>query len=147
MKNTFPLLLACITYLSGISAFGHCQVPCGIYADQHRFEQMLEDQSTIEKAGKLIAELSGKTDALSRNQLSRWVATKEAHATSIQRTIADYFMAQRIKATAKNYEKQLVSAHAVIVAAMKCKQNVDGDSAANLKNAILALHKAYEGKK
>ena len=147
MKNTFPLLLACITYLSGISAFGHCQVPCGIYADQHRFEQMLEDQSTIEKAGKLIAELSGKTDALSRNQLNRWVATKEAHATSIQRTIADYFMAQRIKATAKNYEKQLVSAHAVIVAAMKCKQNVDGDSAANLKKAILALHKAYEGKK
>ena len=147
MKNTFPLLLACITYLSGISAFGHCQVPCGIYADQHRFEQMLEDQSTIEKAGKLIAELSGKTDALSRNQLSRWVATKEAHATSIQRTIADYFMAQRIKASAKNYEKQLVSAHAVIVAAMKCKQNVDGDSAANLKKAILALHKAYEGKK
>jgi len=147
MKNTFPLLLACITYLSGISAFGHCQVPCGIYADQHRFEQMLEDQSTIEKAGKLIAELSGKTDALSRNQLSRWVATKEAHATSIQRTIADYFMAQRIKATAKNYEKQLVCAHAVIVAAMKCKQNADGDSAANLKKAILALHKAYEGKK
>ena len=147
MKNTFPLLLACITYLSGISAFGHCQVPCGIYADQHRFEQMLEDQATIEKAGKLIAELSGKTDALSRNQLNRWVATKEAHATSIQRTIADYFMAQRIKATAKNYEKQLVSAHAVIVAAMKCKQNVDGDSAANLKKAILALHKAYEGKK
>jgi hypothetical protein len=30
---------------------------------------------------------------------------------------------------------------------MKCKQNVDGDSAANLKKAILALHKAYEGKK
>ena len=73
--------------------------------------------------------------------------TKEAHATSIQKTIADYFMAQRIKATAKNYEKQLVTAHGVMVAAMKCKQNVDGDSAANLKNAILALHKAYEGKK
>ena len=27
---------------------------------------------------------------------------------------------------------------------MKCKQNVDGDSSANLKKAILALHKAYE---
>jgi nickel superoxide dismutase len=147
MKNTFPLLLACITCFSGISAFGHCQVPCGIYADQHRFEQMLEDQATIEKAGKLIAELSGKRDALSQNQLNRWVATKEAHATSIQRTIADYFMAQRIKATGKNYEKQLVAAHAVIVAAMKCKQNMDGDSAANLKKAILALHKTYEGKK
>ena len=147
MKIISTLSLSLIALLSAVSAFGHCQVPCGIYADQHRFEQMLEDQATIEKAGKLIAELSGKTDALSRNQLSRWVATKEAHAANIQKVIADYFMAQRIKATAKNYEKQLVTAHGVIVAAMKCKQNVDGDSAANLKNAILALHKAYEGKK
>ena len=79
---------------------------------------MLEDQATIEKAGKLIAELSGKKDALSHNQLSRWVATKEAHATNIQKVIAEYFMAQRIKATAKNYETQLVSAHTVIVAAI-----------------------------
>jgi nickel superoxide dismutase len=147
MKIISTLSLSLIALLSAVSAFGHCQVPCGIYADQHRFEQMLEDQATIEKAGKLIAELSGKTDALSRNQLSRWVATKEAHAANIQKVIADYFMAQRIKASAKNYETQLVSAHGVIVAAMKCKQNVDGDSAANLKNAILALHKAYEGKK
>jgi nickel superoxide dismutase len=147
MKIKSILFLALLTCLSGISAFGHCQVPCGIYADQHRFEQMLEDQATIEKAGKLIAELSGKKDALSHNQLSRWVATKEAHATNIQKVIAEYFMAQRIKATAKNYEAQLVSAHSVIVAAMKCKQNVDGDSAANLKKAIMALHKAYEGKK
>ena len=27
-------------------AFAHCQVPCGIYGDQLRFEQMLEDQKT-----------------------------------------------------------------------------------------------------
>ena len=141
------LCLAFFTCLSAISAHGHCQVPCGIFADQHRFEQMLEDQATIEKAGKLIAELSGKKDALSQNQLSRWVATKEAHAYNIQKVIAEYFLAQRIKATAKNYEKQLVSAHGVIVAAMKCKQNVDADSSANLKKAILALHKSYEQKK
>lgn len=147
MKNSLPLLVSFIIFISGTYAFGHCQVPCGIYADQHRFEQMLEDQATIEKAGKMIAELSGKKDALSQNQLSRWVTTKEAHASNIQRVIAEYFLAQRIKATAKNYEKQLVSAHGVIVAAMKCKQNVTGDTAANLKNAILALHKAYEGKK
>ena len=116
MKIKSSICLFIITCLSGVSAYGHCQVPCGIYADQHRFEQMLEDQATIEKAGKLIAELSGKNDALSRNQLSRWVATKEAHATNVQKVIAEYFLAQRIKATAKNYEKQLVSAHSVIVA-------------------------------
>ena len=28
----------------------HCQVPCGIYGDQLRFEQMLEDTKTIAKA-------------------------------------------------------------------------------------------------
>ena len=147
MNKSCPFLLALVGFLSGVSVFGHCQVPCGIYADQHRFEQMLEDQATIEKAGKLIAELAGKNDPLSRNQLSRWVATKEAHATNVQRIIADYFLAQRIKSTAKNYEKQLVTAHGVMVAAMKCKQGVDAASAESLKKAILALHKAYEGKK
>ena len=28
----------------------HCQVPCGIYTDQLRFEQMLEDTKTIAKS-------------------------------------------------------------------------------------------------
>ena len=28
----------------------HCEVPCGIYADQMRFEMMLEDTATIAKA-------------------------------------------------------------------------------------------------
>ena len=32
-------------------AAAHCEVPCGIYADQRRFEQMLEDCDTIAKAG------------------------------------------------------------------------------------------------
>jgi nickel superoxide dismutase len=147
MKISNSFLLAALSFISAVSAFGHCQVPCGIYADQHRFEQMLEDHATIEKAGKMIAELSTKKDALSHNQLGRWVATKEAHAANIQKIIADYFLAQRIKSSAKNYEQQLVSAHAVIVSAMKCKQGVDGDTAAALKKAILTLHKAYEGKK
>ena len=129
------------------TCFGHCQVPCGIFADQHRFEQMLEDQSTIEKASRLINELSSKKDALSVNQLSRWVATKEDHANAIQKTIADYFMAQRIKSTSSNYTDQLTKAHAVMVSAMKSKQSVAPDSSDNLKKAILAFHKSYEKKK
>ena len=50
-KLNFSLLL----FFSAITSHyvrGHCQVPCGIYGDQNRFEQMLEDQSTIEKAVK-----------------------------------------------------------------------------------------------
>ena len=147
MKN---FLLSFLLFFAGISTsslFGHCQVPCGIYGDQNRFEQMLEDQSTIEKASKLITELSGKKDAQSMNQITRWVATKESHASAIQKTIADYFMAQRIKSSDSKYEDKLTKAHAVIVSAMKCKQSVDAKSSSALKEAILSFHKAYEKKK
>ena len=147
MKN---FLLSCLLVFAGVrtsNLFGHCQVPCGIYGDQNRFEQMLEDQSTIEKASKLITELSGKKDAQSQNQLARWVATKESHASAVQNTIADYFMAQRIKSSDSKYEDKLTKAHAVIVAAMKCKQSVDAKNASSLKEAILSFYKAYEKKK
>ena len=146
MKSKTLLLLTLLTALISKQALGHCQVPCGVYTDQLRFEQMLEDQTTIEKASKLITELSEKEDALSHQQLSRWVATKEAHASNIQQIIAEYFMIQRIKATAKDYDKQLKGAHAVMVAAMKCKQNLDDEHSKNLKESILAFHKAYEKK-
>ena len=90
--------------LASISSnlFGHCQVPCGVYTDQLRFEQMLEDQTTIEKASKLINELSGEKDAQSQNQLARWVATKESHATNVQNVVCEYFLIQRIKSSAPN---------------------------------------------
>jgi nickel superoxide dismutase len=132
-------------------AQAHCEVPCGIYADQMRFEQMLEDQTTIAKAIAQINELSEKGDALSHNQLARWVSTKESHATNTQHIIAQYFMTQRIKpgtddAGNKAYVKNLVAAHAVLRAAMKCKQTVDPASAEALKAAILDLYRAYEGK-
>jgi nickel superoxide dismutase len=147
MKKINTIALISFVLSSAINLFGHCQVPCGIFADQHRFEQMLQDQSTIEKASRLISELSGKKDALSANQLTRWVATKEDHANAIQKTIADYFMAQRIKTTSSNYTEQLTKAHSVMVSAMKSKQSVDQETASALKKAILAFHKAYEKKK
>ena len=107
-------------------AMAHCQVPCGIYGDQLRFEQMLEDQHTIAKAQAQINEMTeGEITAQKVNQMARWVAAKEDHATKVQNTIAAYFMAQRIKADNKNYVKQLTAAHAVMVAAMKCKQSAD----------------------
>lgn len=147
MKKIHTLAIISFIFSCAANLFGHCQVPCGIFADQHRFEQMLEDQSTIEKASRLINELSSKKDALSVNQLSRWVATKEDHANAIQKTIADYFMAQRIKSTSSNYTDQLTKAHAVMVSAMKSKQSVAPDSSDTLKKAILAFHKSYEKKK
>lgn len=125
----------------------HCEVPCGIYGDQQRFEAMLEDHKTVLKAMTQIQALAAKEDAQSHNQLARWVANKESHATKIQNTIAQYFMAQRIKASDPKYVDKLTKAHAVIVSAMKCKQNVDTVHADALRGAILAFHEAYEGRK
>ena len=129
----------------------HCQVPCGIYADQLRFEQMLEDTATIAKAITSINDLAaGMSDApptgKAINQVTRWVSTKEMHASHIQEIIAQYFLAQRIKSDNKEYVGQLSTAHRVIVAAMKCKQDSDPATAETLKKAILDLYRAYEGK-
>lgn len=138
------LLVASV--FSATNLHAHCQVPCGIYGDQRRFEELLEDVRTITKAIDQINELHGKEDALSHNQLTRWVMTKEQHAANMQKVIADYFLAQRIKADSKNYTDQLVAAHTVIVSAMKCKQNVDPATAKALEKSVFDLYRAYEGK-
>ena len=147
-----PGLIVCC-FLLGMArqAAAHCEVPCGIYDDQLRFEQMLEDCTTITKATQQIIELTAKVrdqhDPLAVNQVARWVDTKETHATNTQHTIAQYFMTQRIKADdAAGYVKKLTAAHAVLVAAMKCKQNVDVAAADSLRKAILDFYTAYEGK-
>ena len=127
-------------------AFSHCEVPCGIYGDQRRFEEMLEDTETIAKAIAQINELSTKQDALSHNQLARWVVTKETHATNIQHIMAQYFMTQRIKPSSEEYIKKLTAAHAVLLAAMSSKQVVDPAAGETLKKAILDFYRAYEGK-
>ena len=130
----------------------HCEVPCGIYSDQLRFEQMLEDTETIAKA---IAQINEMADAMadapptgkSINQVTRWVSTKETHATNTQHIVAQYFLTQRIKSDHKDYTGQLATAHRVMVAAMKCKQDADPATAEALKKAIYELYEAYEGKK
>lgn len=145
-----PFAIAVVLALSVVSlprlVNAHCEVPCGIYADQRRFEEMLEDQATIAKAMAQIGELSDTHDALAANQLVRWVNTKESHATNTQHIIAQYFMTQRIKADGADYAKKLTAAHAVMVAAMKCKQSTDAATGETLREAILDFYRAYEGK-
>jgi nickel superoxide dismutase len=123
----------------------HCEVPCGIYDDHARFDEMLEDQATIAKAIKSVHDLSDDPDPNNINQMARWISTKESHATNTQHIIAQYFMTQRIKADGKNYVDQLTTAHAVMVAAMKCKQSAEPATAEALKKAITAFHEAYDG--
>lgn len=147
-KSAAFAVLALVLLLGGTRTAGaHCEVPCGIYDDGARFAAMFEDAKTIDKAMSMIDDLSkphdGMTDALRMNQLVRWVNTKEEHATHTMEVIAQYFMAQRIKADAKNYVDLLKTAHAVTTSAMKCKQTVDPANAAALRAAIEAFRKAY----
>ena len=152
MKRTLMLTMALATLalLPAHQVRAHCEVPCGIYADQHRFQEMLEDTATIAKAidqiGEIVAQMEDGANAKGVNQVSRWVATKESHATNTQHIIAQYFMTQRIKPDADGYVKKLTAAHAVMVAAMKCKQDANPATATTLRTAILNFYRAYEGK-
>ncbi len=130
-------------------AVAHCQVPCGIYDDHARITAMLQDTTTIAKAMDQITELAGKQDAQSFNQASRWVMTKEQHAERIQTTIAQYYLAQRVKAVQPDtdaydaYLQKLAAHHAVIVAAMRAKQTVAPKAAVALRKAIEAISAYY----
>jgi len=148
MKKSAVLLL--IIFVLGVvsqSAHAHCQIPCGIYDDHARVQSMLEDAATIEKSVKLIAELSVKSDAQSKNQLIRWVMNKEKHAQNIISIISDYFLTQRVKPVQKDYTERLIKHHAVIIAAMKAKQNTDIKYAKNLKKCVKALLSYYPERK
>ena len=145
-----------------IAAFGfnnvhaHCQVPCGIYDDAVLIIQIREHVTTIEKAMKQIEQLaSDKSSAQNMNQLIRWINTKEEHATFIQSTMANYFLAQRIKPKKKDeagrqqYVDQTLLLQQIIVAAMKCKQTVDKiepELVSTLLNQFVELYFDEHGK-
>ncbi|MFC5051673.1 superoxide dismutase [Ni] [Rubritalea spongiae] len=144
------LLAASLLFSAASSSLvsAHCQIPCGIYADDNVFVTMHKDQETIAKAMKQIAELS-KDPTKNANQLVRWVNNKEQHAQSIQDTVAEYFLAQRIKideADRDAYQKKLTLLHQITVYAMKCKQTDDPENAQKLHDLIGEFNKAYAGK-
>ena len=141
LGKDFLLILAVLAGMCMAPSWSgaHCQLPCGIYDDYARVQAMLEDAATVEKSATLIAQLAGKTDAQSQNQLVRWVMNKEDHAQRVIETIGDYFLTQRVKASQKDYRKRLVRHHAVIVAAMQAKQHADVKYARDLKASIRAL--------
>ena len=124
-------------------AQAHCQVPCGIYDDAARVTAMLEDAATVQKAVTSLAALAGKTDAQSINQSARWVQNKELHAQRIIETISNYFLTQRVKPGQDDYATRLARHHAVILTAMKAKQNASADAAQVLRESIQALRAYY----
>ncbi len=148
----FALMLTPVVVLaSADDANAHCQVPCGIYDDHARIHGMLEDTTTIAKAVDKIQGLAGKTDAQSLNQATRWINTKEEHASNIIDVVSKYFLTQKIKpANAKDaaahraYLDKLAAHHKVMRLAMKAKQTVDPAVAKDLRTAITALERYWK---
>jgi nickel superoxide dismutase len=131
-------------------AAAHCQVPCGIYDDAARIARMYEDAATIGKAIVQMQDLAGKADAQSANQLTRWIITKEQHASNIITTVAEYFLTQKVKPVAADaegraaYLESLADHHLVMNAAMKAKQNCDPEVVAQLRAALDKLGAHYD---
>lgn len=134
-----------VSYLLFISVgLGHCQIPCGIYDDISRIEQLHEDARTINKSILKMNELSGHTDIQSAQQFIRWVNNKESHSESIIQMISSYFLTQRIKPSQDDYDQRLKDHHSVIIQAMKVKQSSSLEAAALLTSSIEKLEQYYD---
>jgi nickel superoxide dismutase len=154
MKKRITKKLALLAGLAVAVAFGslaysHCQVPCGIYGDDTRFDLLAEHITTIEKSMVQIGE-SMNQDPPNGNQIVRWVSNKEKHADEISHIVTYYFMAQRVKippagdAKANSaYVKKLTLLHQMLVYSMKAKQTTDLSNVETLRHLLEDFKKAY----
>lgn len=126
------------------TAGAHCEIPCGIYDDAMRLDQIAEHIKTIEKSMNEIKELSNG-NPLNYNQLVRWVSNKETHANEIQHIVTQYFMTQRIKPDAKKYAEKLKVLHHMLIYAMKSKQTTDPANTEKLKSLLKEFEILYHG--
>eukprot|EP00435_Cladocopium_sp_Y103_P052249 s203_g16.t1 len=131
---------------------GHCQVPCGIFDDPKLVADVKEAVATIKKAMVQIGELSANMTPLNINQMTRWVNTKEEHASKIVSLMSEYCLCQRVKPPSDpkspftsdaDYISALQAHHAVMLSAVKCKQNVDPALADALDASVADMSKMY----
>jgi len=134
------IILFSSLFILAAQAYSHCEIPCGIYDDEMRMTMIEEHAATIEKSMNQIIELEKGGDA---NQLVRWVSNKEHHANELQHIVTQYFMTQRIKFDAENYNKKMAALHKILVYAMKCKQTTDTANVDMLRKAAEEFHQLY----
>ena len=140
------LITCCIICLFSVNAFSHCEIPCGIYDDEMRIEMISEHIGTIEKSMNQIMHLQ-KEGLQNSNQLVRWIMNKEDHANEVQEIVSQYFMTQRIKPDAKDYDKKLGLLHEMLIYSMKCKQTTDMTHVSKMRDLVKEFKGLYfEGK-
>ena len=154
MRNTTGKKLVVLVALAALAiltsmVYSHCQIPCGIYGDEARFDMIAENITTIEKSMKQITELS-KQDKPNMNQVVRWVQNKEKHADELSHIITYYFMAQRVKPVDKakgdayqDYVNKLTLLHKMLFCSMKTKQTTDLPNVEKLRVLLAEFRVAY----
>ena len=143
--KAFALMIGLLTMsYGGTLAYAHCEIPCGIYNDEMRFDLIKEHADTIEKSMKAIVELQQAAKP-NYNQLVRWIENKDDHATKIQEIVSQYFMTQRIKPTDAQYNAKIKVLHEMLILAMKCKQTTDTQNVESLRGALKRFHMLYFG--
>lgn len=151
MRVKLILFLSVMFIISAAAASSqaHCQIPCGIYDDELRYNLLEEDIRTIEKSMDMITQLSAE-DEKNYNQIVRWVMNKEEHATKFMDIVSNYFLNQRIKpvddtagAQYDDYITQLTLMHKMLVTAMKCKQTTDKLNTAILSDLLAKSKELY----
>ena len=149
-KQTTVLSCALVTvWLTGlVAASAHCEIPCGIYGDRMRVDQLEEHFQTVETSIQQIRKL-GEDEEKNWNQLVRWINNKELHANKIQNIVYQYFMNQRITPVGKDeegydeYVEQITVLHRMLVRAMKAKQTTDLEHVKQLHKLLDRFEDAY----
>ncbi len=138
-----------VAVLSAVTAWSHCEIPCGIYDDELRYDLLEEHITTIEKSMTMTVQLSAEGDT-NYNQLVRWIVNKENHADKFMEIVTQYFLTQRIKPADPDsgdeyeyYVTQVTLLHRMLVSAMKCKQTTDLAHVENLKELVAKSRKLY----
>merc|ERR1712139_113939 len=99
-----------------------------------------------------INTLSANLNAQNINQITRWVNTKEDHAAKIITLMSEYGLCQRVKPVSdpkspfkseNDYIEALRAHHAVMLAAVKCKQTVDVANVDALESKVDEMAKMY----
>jgi nickel superoxide dismutase len=150
-KRPFIIGLTILAGLLASIAYSHCQIPCGIYDDQARFDMIAEHITTIEKSMNQIRMLSEQAKP-NMNQIVRWVQNKEEHADELGNIVTYYFMTQRVKPAQKTegreydeYVKKLTLLHNMLIYSMQAKQTTDVANVEKLRSLLEEFRSLYFG--
>lgn len=114
--------------LSSLAA--HCQMPCGIYHDAMVYDQIDQFVETMVKGMTVIKDNKFSTPQ-ERNELVRWVNSKEEACDEVAHILTFYFLQQKIKPGEETSTEQLESVHRLLFYLVTIKQTADLKAVSN----------------